>query len=380
MRILLTGAHLTPALAMIDFIQTNHPEHELLFVGRLYSQEKLSQKAVEKEEVEKRKVKFIPFTAPKFVNYSFLTQMETFIAFPKTVKQAREILIKEKIELFLSFGSYLAVPFAIAAKSLGIAIVTHEQTVVMGKANQFIALLADKVAISYPETSRYFKRKDFVLTGNPVRSRLFAKDLKRPNWLPADADKILLVMGGNQGSFVLNDLIKANLPALLENYVIVHQCGRANKIRDSFKELEQVRDTLAKRIKEKYFIREWIEDEDLFWIYQHAKFAISRSGANAVLELSLAPLPAILIPLPGTYHDEQVANALAMQKMNGALVLQQAYLNSTTLLDSVAYLEKNYKTMRLSLAKNQVYQDASAKIYQLLLLVYQEKSKSKLQL
>jgi len=237
MRILLTGAHLTPALAMIDFIQTNHPEHELLFVGRLYSQEKLSQKAVEKEEVEKRKVKFIPFTAPKFVNYSFLTQMETFIAFPKTVKQAREILIKEKIELFLSFGSYLAVPFAIAAKSLGIAIVTHEQTVVMGKANQFISLLADKVAISYPETSRYLKRKDFVLTGNPVRSRLFAKDLKRPNWLPADADKILLVMGGNQGSFVLNDLIKANLPALLENYVIVHQCGRANKIRDSLKEL-----------------------------------------------------------------------------------------------------------------------------------------------
>jgi hypothetical protein len=29
MRILLSGAHLTPALAMIDFIKLNHPEHEL---------------------------------------------------------------------------------------------------------------------------------------------------------------------------------------------------------------------------------------------------------------------------------------------------------------------------------------------------------------
>jgi len=280
----------------------------------------------------------------------------------------------------LSFGSYLAVPFTLAAKSLGIAIVTHEQTVVMGKANQFIALLADQVAISYPETSRYLKRQDFVLTGNPIRPGLFAKDLKKPNWLPDDADNILLVMGGNQGSFVLNDLIEANLATLLKNYVIIHQCGRANKVRNSFQKLEQKRDTLAKEIKEKYFVREWIEETDLFWIYQHAKFAISRSGANAVLELSLAPLPAILIPLPSTYHNEQLANALAMQKMNGALVLQQEYLNSTTLLDSVAYLEKNYKTMRLSLAKNQVYQDASAKLYQLLLLAYQEKSKSKLNL
>jgi hypothetical protein len=32
-----------------------------------------------------------------------------------------------------------------------------------------------------------------------------------------------------------------------------------------------------------------------------------------------------------------------MQKINGALILQQSKLNSTTFLDSVAYLEKIYK-------------------------------------
>jgi UDP-N-acetylglucosamine--N-acetylmuramyl-(pentapeptide) pyrophosphoryl-undecaprenol N-acetylglucosamine transferase len=373
MRILLSGAHLTPALAMIDFIQASHPEHELLFVGRLYSQEKLGQKAVEKEEVEKRKIKFIPFAAFKFVNYSFLAKIGTFLAFPKTVALARKILINEKIDLFLSFGSYLAVPFAIAAKSLRIPVVTHEQTVVMGKANQFISTIASKVAISYQETNLYLKRKDFVVTGNPVRSRIFAKDLKRPGWLPAEAKNILLVMGGNQGSFIINDLIGDNLEKLLPNYYIVHQCGRANKIKDSFKELEQKKKALSKELREKYFIKEWIDGEDLFWIYQHAKFAISRSGANAVLELSLAPLPAILVPLPNTYQNEQLANALTMQKINGALVLQQKYLSSTTLLDSIDHLEKNYKDMRLSLAKNQLRQDGSAKLYQLLILAYKEK-------
>lgn len=377
MRILLSGAHLTPALAMIDFIQTNHKEHQLFFVGRLYSQEKLSQKAIEKNEVEKRKIKFIPFSASKFANYSFLSKLSSFLTFPKTVAMARKILVEEKIDLFLSFGSYLAVPFAIAAKSLGITVVTHEQTVVVGKANKFIASIADKVAISYAETQKYLNRSDLVLTGNPIRARLFAKDLKRPEWLPPSAKNILLVMGGNQGSFIINDLIKENLKPLLEKYCLIHQCGRANKIKDSFKELSTVKKKLSKTLQEKYFIKEWIEEEDLFWIYQHAKFAVSRSGANAVLELSLAPLPAILIPLANTYQDEQTANALVMQKINGALILQQSKLSNANFLDSVNYLEKNYQEMRLSLAKNQIYQNAASKLYQLLLSAYQENHKEK---
>lgn len=373
MRILLSGAHLTPALAMIDFIQANHKEHQLFFVGRLYSQEKLNQKAIEKNEVERRKVKFIPFSAAKFANYSFFSKISSFITFPKTVAEARKILIREKIDLFLSFGSYLAVPFAIAAKSLGITVVTHEQTVVVGKANKFIASIADKVAISYEETKQYLSRSDLVLTGNPIRARLFAKDLKRPKWLPTEANNILLVMGGNQGSFVINDLIEQNLKKLLEKYCIIHQCGRANKIKNSFEELNAVKKKLPAALREKYFIKEWIEEEDLFWIYQHAKFAISRSGANAVLELSLAPLPAILVPLPNAYQNEQLANALVMQKINGALIIQQSKLDETTFIDSVAHLEKNYKEMRLSLAKNQLYQNASSKLYQLLLVAHKEK-------
>ncbi len=358
---------------MIDFIKANHPEHELFFVGRLYSQEKLGQKAVEEAEVNKRQVKFIPFTAPKFVNHSFLTKLNNLLTFPKVVRQAREILREEKIDLFLSFGSYLAVPFALAAKSLQIPIVTHEQTVVMGKANRFISTLADRVAISHLETKRYLGNTEAVLTGNPVRAKLFAKDLKRPSWLPAEIKNIILVMGGNQGSFVLNDAVEAALPQLLTKYSVIHQCGRSNKLKNPSQHLEKYKKSLAKELRQKYFIKEWIEDEDLFWIYQHAKFAISRSGANAVLELSLAPLPAILIPLPNTYQDEQLANASMMQKANGALILQQSLLNATTLLDSVAHLEQNYREMRRDLARSSNYLGASAKLYQLLVEAYQAK-------
>lgn len=372
MRILISGAHLTPALAMIDFIQANHKEQEIFFVGRLFSQEKLAQKAVEQDEVKKRGVKFIPFSSPKFVNYSIFSKMNSLLSFPKVLKEARQILINEKIDIFLSFGSYLAVPFALAAKSLKIPVVTHEQTIVMGKANQFISTIADKVAISHIETKNYLRRKDVVLTGNPVRSRLFAKDLKKPLWLGKEVKNFILVMGGNQGSFVLNDAVKKILPEILKNYTVIHQCGRANKLKNPLKELENYRESMSKDLQENYFIKEWIQDEDLFWIYQHAKFAISRAGANAVLELSLAPLPAILIPLPNTYKDEQMANAQAMQKINGALVLNQDYLSAQTLLDSVIHLENNYKEMQKSLAMQNNYQEASAKLYNLVVETYKQ--------
>lgn len=368
MRILLSGAHLTPALAMIDFIQTNHPgEHELLFVGRLFSQDTLGQKAVEKMEVTKRKVTFIPFTAPKFTNHSLINKAYSILRFPKVVAQARRILQRQKIDLFLSFGSYLAVPFAIAAKSLGIKVVTHEQTVMIGKANQFIASIADGVAISHQASKQYFKRSDVVLTGNPVRARLFAKDLKRPAWLSETAHNIILVMGGNQGSFVINDAMQAILPKILPDYTVIHQCGRANKLRDSLTQLMTYRQTLPPPLQQHYFLQEWITDEDLFWIYQHALFAISRSGANAVLELSLAPLPAILIPLPGTYQDEQAANAKLMQQQNGALIVPQQYLTPETLVDAIGHMRDNHRQMRRSLARQANTTDACARLYQLLM-------------
>ena len=162
MKIFMTGAHLTPALAMIDYIQLAHPNDQLVFLGRLYSQERLKQKAVEELEVKKRGVKFIPFAAVKFVNSSVIDLILGVFTFPGTIGKARKILRQEKPDVLLSFGSYLAVPFVLAAKSLKIPVVTHEQTIAMGKANQFIANLADKVAISFPQTSQYLKKDNFL--------------------------------------------------------------------------------------------------------------------------------------------------------------------------------------------------------------------------
>jgi UDP-N-acetylglucosamine--N-acetylmuramyl-(pentapeptide) pyrophosphoryl-undecaprenol N-acetylglucosamine transferase len=372
MKILLTGAHLTPALAMIDYIQLKQPQDQLVFVGRLFSQEKLKQKAVEASEIKKRGVKFIPFAAVKFVNRSVFDFFLSLLMFPKTIRRAKEILRTEKVDVLLSFGSYLAVPFVLAAKSLKIPVVTHEQTIAMGKANQFIANLADKVAISFAETAQYLKKENYFLTGNPVRQSLFQKDLKKPDYFPNSNKKLILIMGGNQGSFVINNLLKAVIDELLKDFIVVHQCGRANKLKNYPAELAKIKAGLPADLQKNYFIRQWMEEEELFWLYQQADFAITRAGANTILEMCLVPLPAILIPLPNTYNNEQVLNAQMMEKAGGAIIISQEDLGPKKLLAAVELIKKDHQQMRRALARAQFYQQAEPKIYQLLVDVHQK--------
>lgn len=372
MKIFLTGAHLTPALAMIDYVQARHPKDQLVFLGRLYSQERLKQKAVEELEIKKRGVKFIPFEAVRFVNSSFFDLLLALFTFPNTVKKARQILSKERPDVLLSFGSYLAVPFTLAAKSLKIPIVTHEQTIAMGKANQFIANLADKVAISFPQTRQYLKKDNYYLTGNPVRQSLFKKNLKRPDYLGNKLENFILVMGGNQGSFVINNLLKLVLQDLLENFTVIHQCGRANSLKNYPAELSKIKASLPKKMQDRYFIREWMGEEELSWFYQKADFAISRAGANTILELCIVALPAILIPLPKTHNNEQLLNAQMMEKAGGAIIINQKNLKAADFLLKIEEMKKHRKEMRKNLTKKKFYQAAEPKIYQLLVDVCQK--------
>ena len=119
----------------------------------------------------------------------------------------------------------------------------------MGKANQFIANLADKVAISFPQTSQYLKKDNFYLTGNPVRQAIFKKNLKKPAYLPSKTNNLILIMGGNQGSFVINNLVKSVLKDLLKEFTVVHQCGRANSLKNYPAELTKIKATLPSKCK-----------------------------------------------------------------------------------------------------------------------------------
>lgn len=367
MKILISGGHLTPALAVIDYIQDQHPETKIIFVGRKFSQDKLKQPSNEAQEVKKREVPFVTLNAPRMSHDLPLNLVLRLPAFILATCSAINILLTQKPTVFLSFGGYLALPLALACYLLRIPIVTHEQTKAAGLANQIIGKLAQKVAISHSSSGRYFQAKKTILTGNPLRAALF-KTQKRPNWLPTAPNKPLLyITGGNQGSEIINSITQQALRPLLSQWFVVHQCGNPTSQRNYKAELEQSFQRLSATLRGSYIVREWVNENELAWLYQHASVVISRAGANTVAELIAHHLPAILIPLPFARHDEQALNAQYMADLGGAEVLPQKELNSVTLLKKLAVVKKYHSTMKQHLSDTQTPADAAAKLYQVLI-------------
>jgi UDP-N-acetylglucosamine--N-acetylmuramyl-(pentapeptide) pyrophosphoryl-undecaprenol N-acetylglucosamine transferase len=364
MKILVTGGHLTPALSFIDWVTEKQPKDRFVFVGREYSQDVLKQKSVERYELEKRKIKFVSFLAVRLGKYFFTNLLKEIPRFIKSIGQAGKIIKEEKIDVVVSFGGYLAVPFALAAFFKRIPVVTHEQTLAMGFANRLIGRFAKKVAVSFPETAEQFPKKS-VVTGNPLRKGVFSKKQAKPSWFIESKKPILLVMGGNQGAKVLNELILNNLPGLIKDWTIVHQCGKPTLERNYSQAFSLVQEHLSKEDKNSIFVKEWIDDKDLFWLYRNSRVALSRSGANAVQEIAVSELPAIFVPLPSAHKNEQYKNAKWLVDRGAAILIEQPSLTKESLFSALDKLDTAEKQMRESLSSLSFPKNAAEKLYEL---------------
>lgn len=123
-----------------------------------------------------------------------------------------------------------------------------------------------------------------VLTGSPIRAEL-TKGSKEKGLSMCGfhgGKPVIMVIGGSLGAAGINSLVREALPQLLEDFQIVHVCGK-EKIdnlllnKDGYKQFEYVKDDL----------------KDLFAM---ADIVISRAGANAICELLALRKPSPLIP------------------------------------------------------------------------------------
>jgi UDP-N-acetylglucosamine--N-acetylmuramyl-(pentapeptide) pyrophosphoryl-undecaprenol N-acetylglucosamine transferase len=237
----------------------------------------------------------------------------------------------------------------------------------VGFSNQFIGKIAKKIAISFPESAEFFPSHKTVLTGNLIRKQLLQKNPKKPEWFTETATlPLLYITGGSQGSEVINTTVSQMLSRILKDWQVIHQCGTASESRSYLSELEQKKSQLTKAQRERFFIREWVSELELAWIYKHATAAISRAGANTTQELTYNRLPAILIPLPFSHYQEQQKNAEALSSTGGAILIPQKHLSPETLLTALETIRTKNQACRRKLAELTVSEDADQKLYTLI--------------
>jgi UDP-N-acetylglucosamine--N-acetylmuramyl-(pentapeptide) pyrophosphoryl-undecaprenol N-acetylglucosamine transferase len=351
MKILITGGHLTPALAFIEYVRQHHQETEIYFVGREFSQKDNAQKSQEENEVSALGAKFISFSAPKLERNR---SQNIFLKIPELISslvRALKIFNQTKPNVILVFGGYLAVPIALAAWLLRVPIIAHEQTHSVGLANAWIARLSQYLLLSHEDSKRYIPAQiqaKSIVVGNLLRPSLW-KEVDTPDWMPDSKLPILFITGGNQGSQILNQVVGQVLPQLTKSWTVVHQCGAATKELDYEQYLQNIAQQMPASQHKRYVVKPWITASQMAWIYQHTGLVVSRAGANTVDELAAFNLPAILVPLPFAHHQEQDVNAQSLHqaKPDQIKVIPQRNFTATSLTKAVAEL-RPYATQHLA--------------------------------
>lgn len=246
--------------------------------------------------------------------------------------QARRLLRRLSPQAVIGFGGYPSVPTMLAAASLGLPTLIHEQNAVLGRANRLLAPRVRRIATGFPETTgiRSADRARAVHTGNPVRPAVLAAG--EPDYMPpASGGPVeLLILGGSQGARALSEIVPpalAALPARLRASLRVSQQTRPEDLA-----------AVAKAYGETGIAAETASFfTDVPRRMARAHLAICRAGASTVAELSAIGRPAVLIPYPYATDDHQTANGRAFAAAGGGWVVAQAELSPETL----AYLLQN---------------------------------------
>jgi len=317
MTILLTGTHLTPAIATIQALRKKAPEAKLVYVGRKHTG---AAESVEKEEIERVGAEFRQMTFGKLHRHFTWRQILELVKFPAGFWQAGKLVSELKPEAVVSFGGYVALPLVIWGKLTGAKLVVHEQTTGWGLANRIAKRLADVAAVSWEEMAG----QGVVWTGNPIREEIVSAFLQRRDSgiesvssLPSSSPpgQFLYITGGNQGAKAIDGVVEKILPDLAEKFEVFHQ----TKSNFSFKH-------------PRYHPCRWFSTPIHAAILARAAVSVSRAGANTVTELMYLGIPAILVPLPDSAGGEQQKNARILEETGLGKIINQERLTGESLL------------------------------------------------
>jgi len=246
-------------------------------------------------------------------------------------RQAKALYREFTPDAVVGFGGYPAFPALLAASSLKIPTILHEQNAVLGRVNRWVAGDAAAIATAYPEVERLKRayRNKVELVGNPVRESVARLGTMPFPEFDDTAPLKILVTGGSQGATILGQVVPDALgqlpPKLRHRLQVVQQC-RADDIEDvrlRYAALNIPAELLT-------YI------EDMPDRLTEAHLVIARAGASTIAELTAAGRPAILVPLPIATDDHQTVNAREMAKAGGARMIPQDEFTSEALSAQIA--------------------------------------------
>src|SRR5258708_6871096 len=246
---------------------------------------------------------------------------------------AAKLVRRLKPAAVVGFGGYPTVPPLLAARLLGVPGIIHDANAVLGRANRFLSGRVNAIATSLPgvlDRDPALASKTTTV-GTPMRPAVLAAAAVPFASPEANGPLRLLVVGGSQGARGMSDIVPSAVerldPALWSRLILTQQ------VRDE--DMARVR-AVYDRLKIKCELAPFFRD--LPARLASNQLVVSRSGAGTVAELAAIGRPSILVPLPGSIDQDQMANAGVLSQVNAALRIPQTEFTPDRLASEISAL------------------------------------------
>ncbi len=264
---------------------------------------------------------------------------------PKLFRSTRRAIADFRADrpaVVVSVGGYASMPSVFAARRLKVPVVVVSYDRTPGRASRLSARRAVACAVAFENSP--LPRAE--VTGAPVRQAIFDVDrvagraeARSRLGLPSDRF-VVAVMGGSQGSGVLNGAVADYLHQHLSDTQLAVRQAAGERFLDS---IERVGNS-DQDSDEAGVLHQLIGyEDDMASVYAAADVLIGRGGASTVHEVAVTGTPAILVPWPNAADDHQTDNVGWLSEQAGAILLPEADLNrpGVGLADTIERLRGN---------------------------------------
>ena len=332
MSIIMTGGGTGGHLAIIKAVKEHLKGEALVYIGSSKGQDKEWF-----EEDDDFSHKYF-FDTRGVVNQGGLGKVKSLFMMGSAMVKAIKLIRKHKAKVVFSVGGFSAAPMAFAAKLTRTPLVIHEQNAALGSLNKLLKPYATHFISSYLEES--------PLKAYPIKKVFFDNAHVRTEV------KTIIFLGGSQGARAINALALEMAPKLNEKGIkIIHQAGVNNieEVQKEYTSLGLEAEVFGFTTKLAAYMNE-------------ADFAVARSGASTLWELSATAVPTLYIPYPYAAKDHQYYNAQFLVEKNLAWLMREGEIAIPKVL---SLLDENIEKMSQGLM-DIVEKEGSQKIAKLL--------------
>ena len=350
-----TAGHVTPGIAIADYIKYRSPSSEILFIGR--------ESGEENRLIEKSGYNYTTLNVRGFKRSLALSNISAAVKMLIAFGKARKILREYLPDVTIGTGGYVTWPIIKAAQSQNIPRIIHESNAYPGLTTRALSKSCDKVLLNFDECKTHLKRQDNVLTvGNPLRGTFVngSRERARKELNISPNEIFILSFGGSGGADVLNQ----NILSVMRTYSQterrirhVHATGRKyfNSSKESYPELA----TKNGRCR----IVPFLNDMPTYMLA--CDIVISRAGAMTLSEIALAGVSSIIIPSPNVTDNHQLKNAKAYEAAGAAVVIEEHELTPNKLKEEIEKFVTNrrYRESKSISARRLYVPDCTERIY-----------------